>query len=116
MSQRLESATPFVYAVSDALGQQRNLMVYSRKRALGKKYKPPMQSQYHHKVAKSTCRKLRSKERTRKIILVQLVDTFSTSEAGNCEGASHRRVAFVWEDTDEGCRHCSSNGWNKCWV
>ena len=36
MSQRLESATPFVYAVSDALGQPRNVMVYSRKRALGK--------------------------------------------------------------------------------
>ena len=50
MSQRLESATPFVYAVSDALGQPRNVMVYSRKRALGKKYNSPLQSQYYHKV------------------------------------------------------------------
>ena len=49
VSERLESATPFVYAVSDALGQPRDLMcMYSRKRALGKKYNPPLQSQYHH--------------------------------------------------------------------
>ena len=50
MSQRLKSAIPVVHAVSDALGQPRNVMVYSRKRALGKKYNSPLQSQYCHKV------------------------------------------------------------------
>ena len=43
MGQRLELATPFVNAVSDALGQPRDLMVSSRKRALGKKYNLPLQ-------------------------------------------------------------------------
>ena len=97
MSQRLESATPLVHALSDARGQPRDHDGVLEDMGFGKQLNQPLQSQYHDTAIIVNMQEVKVEGEIRKMRLVQLANTISASDVEGRVGLHLEPLRSLWK-------------------